>query len=273
MICWQNFKPIIQHSLAALFLWMTAGSASAGESPSVLSLNLCYDRLLMKLAPLPQSVVLTHYHTGQGYPTHQAQLEDILQRAPDVVLANAFNDPLLIRALRQHDIEVAILPEANSVTEVKAFWQAFGEATGLSAGAEQKQQALDSLLQPVAGFKNKKILAIQANHYSFGSGTLLHEVLTSLGAENLAARQGPGLVTVLPEQILAWQPDIIILTTDSARPAHFAMAHRNILHSSLQPLLEERALYIDQQLSGCMGQQLGDYIKVLQEAVKQKVTP
>lgn len=269
MTCWPNSK----QSLAAVLLWLATACAQATELPSVLSLNLCYDILLTELAPPEQSLVLTHYHGDQGYPTHRAQLEDILQRAPEVVLANAFNDPLLVQALRQHGIKVVILPEANSVAEVKTFWQAFGQATGLSASLEDKQQELADLLQPAPGFNHKKVLALQANHYSFGSGTLLHEVLTSLGAENLAARQGQGLVTVLPEQILAWQPDLIVLTRDSARPQHFAMAHRNILHGSLQPLLEERALYIEQQLSGCMGQQLVAFVKALRATTQPQVTP
>jgi ABC-type Fe3+-hydroxamate transport system substrate-binding protein len=246
-------------SCSALLLALVV-ITSAQARPQVLPLNLCYDDLLIEHAPA-QITALTRYSDDTRFARHDSQLESILQLAPDMVIANAYNDPLLIQALRAQGQAVIILPEPQSLGEVATFWQALGEALDRDFSSVQSQ--LDARLQPLPALKGKQVLGLQANHYSFGSGTLWHELLTRLGAENLAARQGSGLVTVLPEQVVRWQPDIIFVQVSD----HFALAHRNQLHGALAPLLSARAVELPGDLTSCLAQQLPAFIDALEEAL------
>lgn len=253
---WMTFS----RSCSALLLCLGV-MAAAQARPQVLSLNLCYDDLL--IAQVPQQIsALTRYSEDTRFARHQGDIETILQLSPDVVLANAYNDPLLVRALRAQGATVRILPEPQSLAEVAVFWQAFGEAVQKDMSAQAQQ--LEASLQPLPALQGKRVLGLQPNHYSFGNATLWHELLTRLGAENLAARQGTGLVTVLPEQVLRWQPDIVFVQVSD----HFALAHRNQLHGALAPLLDERAVELPGDLSSCLAQQLPAFVQTLQEALE-----
>lgn len=223
--------------------WHQAGFGGVGAplqerakaSPEQLrytSLNLCYDHLdtLGTLQP-------THAHGGR--------IEAILNFAPDKVLANPFSDPFLIARLQAQQIDVVRLPEPASLAQVAEFYQRFDGL--LDYEVAQWPQI----------WRDQGVLMLQANHYSFGEDTLWHEVVEALGGENLAP--GSGLVTVLPEQVLALNPDVIVVLEQEG----FALAGRNQLHGALTELLDERAVYIESDLVGCMAQRLDELVTVL----------
>lgn len=252
---------IFSRSCSALLLSLCV-VAGAQARPQVLSLNLCYDDLLITHVP-DQISALTRYSDDERFARHTSQVESIVQLAPDVVIANAYNDPLLIKALRAQGIRVELLPEPQSLSEVHAFWHALGEAVEHDFSAVQR--SIKQRLQPLPALEGKRVLGLQPNHYSFGADTLWHELLSQLGAENLAARQGSGLVTVLPEQVLRWQPDVIFVQVSD----HFALAHRNQLHGALATLLHERAVELPGDLTSCMAQQLPAFLDTIEETLSQ----
>jgi iron complex transport system substrate-binding protein len=54
--------------------------------------------------------------------------------------------------------------------------------------------------------------------YSYGADTLFHDIVTTLGAENLAASHGLiGYDRVTDEQMVRWDPDWIVAGADSGR--------------------------------------------------------
>ena len=261
-------------------------SGSAGVT-KVTSLNQCYDDL-----PFRGHVQATHDHGGR--------LESILQFSPDVVFANSFNSPLLIARLRERGLHVVTLPEPQSLAEVAQLFdklnpylaedfdsgvRAFnrpdtprGEAFG--AGRDSKYRSIggadaaginganidgsaDSALAYGLNWpqiwQGKTVLMLQANHYSFGAETLWDEVVRALGGINAAP--GVGLVSVLPERVLALDPDVIV----TIEGGNFALASRNALHGALAPLVAARGVSIASTLNGCMAQQLGALIEALDE--------
>lgn len=127
----------------------------------------------------------------------------------------------------------------------------------------------------------RSALALQANRWSFGGNNLLNELLEYLGLENLAARNGDGLVRINLEDVIAWQPQVLLLdgkvtmqdakherTTATAEniPTTFALAHLNLMHKSLrnyQQRSDVLTIYLPRELSGCMGQRLPEAITIL----------
>lgn len=142
-----------------------------------------------------------------------------------------------------------MLAEPDSLAEVADFFQQLGQLTGVPRAINTHQ-----LPQIFAG---QRVLMLQANHYSFGADTLWNELVEALGGVNAAP--GRGLVTVLPEQVLRLDPDLMVVLEHGS----FALAARNLLHGALGPLLNERALVVDAALVGCMAQRLDALIAVL----------
>lgn len=271
MISWRSCRGLFCRLLGRLGLLCLFGLASASAfvvpPVKISSLNQCYDRL-----PLHAEVQTTRMHGGR--------LEAILQFDPDLVLANRFNSPLLIARLRERDVEVLVLPEPESLAEVAEFYARLGVAgVGVSGGgasdaasgaigvgsASDLEDAgsgaggVSEALWPQV-WQGQRVLMLQANHYSFGQGTLWDELVSALGGQNIAP--GSGLVSVLPEQVLALDPDVIV----SVQGDEFALASRNSLHGALAPLLENRGVVVSPQWMGCMAQQLDALVDVLVEA-------
>ena len=251
-------------SVPALGLGATAvsvpamGSSAAANGPKITSLNQCYDAL-----PFQGQVQATYDHGGR--------LESILQFAPDVVFANRFNSPLLIARLRERGLHVVILPEPQSLAEVAQLFDELsaylpesylGAANGNEPGATSKAGVGSAVAYGADWpqiWQGKRVLMLQANHYSFGAETLWDEVVTALGGVNIAP--GGGLVSVLPEQVLALNPDVIV----TIEGGDFALASRNSLHGALASLLDSRGVSIPSALNGCMAQQLGSLLEALDQ--------
>ena len=217
------------------------------------SLNQCYDALFQQLPGQSAAALLV-----QPTAEHGGRIENILRFQPDLILANPFTNPLLVNALQAQDSRVEILPEADSLAGVEAFFQQLSQLTGIEFPVNTRQ-----LPQLFAG---QRVLMLQANHYSFAADTLWNELVEALGGENVAP--GSGLVTVLPEQVLRLEPDLIIVL----RHGDFALAARNLLHGALAPMLKERAVEVDTDVVGCMAQRLDDLIAHLAQALGQGET-
>lgn len=214
----------------------------------ITSLNQCYDTLFDQASARAGAELML-----QPTTVHGGRIENILRFKPDLVLANRFNDPLLINALRAQSVRVETLPEPDSLAEVSGLLQQLEQLTGshLSFNADQLPQL----------FAGQRVLMLQANHYSLAADTLWDELVTALGGTNVAP--GTGLVTVLPEQVLRLDPDLIVVLRHSG----FALAARNLLHGALSPLLSTRAIEVDADLVGCMAQRLDALILHLSERV------
>ena len=234
----------------------TTSVSEAATEPKITSLNQCYDEL-----PFQGQVQATYDHGGR--------LESILQFAPDVVFANRFNSPLLIARLRERDLHVVILPEPQSLAEVALLFEELSAYLpdsyhGMTKGNElgpMPKFGVGAAAAYVAAWpqiwKGKRVLMLQANHYSFGADTLWDEVVTALGGINVAP--GVGLVTVLPERVLTLDPDVIVVIEGE----DFALASRNSLHGALATLVDSRGVSISSALNGCMAQQLGSLVEAL----------
>lgn len=223
-------------------------SVTSSNDLRITSLNQCYDTLF---AGAPERGVARI--ALQSTAMHGGRIERILRFAPDLVLANRFNDPMLVSALRAQGVGVEVLPEPESLAGVVDFYAQLAAAS--KVGFEFELSDLPPLL---AG---QRVLMLQANHYSFGADTLWDELVTALGGENVAP--GSGLVTVLPEQVLRLDPDMIVVL----RAGDFALASRNVLHGALEPLLTHRAIEVDADLVGCMAQRIDDLVNAIAQAL------
>lgn len=323
----RNYQLILL--LFGLGFGLPAAANTASEPLRVASMNYCIDFVLERWGQ-HEDANFTLFPAGE----HQGRIEQMLQIQPDIIIAGQFNSPITLNNFRNHGLPVTVLAEPNSFAGSATFFRELATALGQPALAHrdlaelggEREGSVSAVpdtttsgteLQPKPhgniGVGTEKTgsdtvltdpilsaLALQANQWSFGGNNLLNELLEYLGLENLAARNGDGLVRINLEDVIAWQPQVLLLdgkvnmqnanhepTTVVAEnvPTTFALAHLNLMHKSLrnyQQRSDVLTLYLPRELSGCMGQRLPEAIAILryqlqhsstQSSSKQATTP
>ncbi|MFU8784188.1 hypothetical protein [Aliidiomarina sp.] len=305
------------------------GEADAEPVPlRVASMNYCIDFVLARWQQ-HEDANFTLFPAGE----HQGRIEQMLQIQPDIIIAGQFNSPITLNNFRNHGLPVTVLAEPNSFAGSATFFRELATVLSQPTLAHRDLAALrgrkgsvsavsdttssGTELQPKPhgniGVGTEKTgsdtaltdpilsaLALQANQWSFGGNNLLNELLEYLGLENLAARNGDGLVRINLEDVIAWQPQVLLLdgkvnmhdanherttAANENAPTTFALAHLNLMHKSLrnyQQRSDVLTIYLPRELSGCMGQRLPEAIAILryqlqhsntQNSSKQATTP
>jgi len=156
--------------------------------------------------------------TGRG---NSANLELVLKYKPDLILdvgsTNATVVSLATRVQEQTDIPYALLDGRLDLTA--GSYRMLGELTGRRAEGEKLARyfeettaALKKRIAPIP-FQNRTKV-----YYARGprgletglGGSINVETIEFLGARNVAADRTGGLATVSIEQLLLWNPDVIV---------------------------------------------------------------
>ena len=183
--------------------------------------------------------------TGRG---NTASLETVVGLKPDLILdvgdVDATYASLADRVQAQTGIPYVLLDGAFAKTA--QTYRLLGRILDRVAPAEELARYADDTLVDLAS----RVRAVPIDrkprvYYGRGpqgletglAGSINLEVLDALGAANVAATAGQGgLVTVSPEQVLAWNPDVI-LTLDAR---FYADVVRNPLWSGIKAVRDRR---------------------------------
>lgn len=205
---------------------LTAAPARAAPVPKrIVSLNLCADQLLLRLADRRQIAALTRlaadpsmsYEAARagGIPITRGTAEEVMVLAPDLLIGSATKRGQIAR-LTGRSIAGLDLAPAESLEAIVAQVHLVAEAVGHpQRGAElvrQMRQELAALRRPRTG----GVAAVyQRRGYLTGTGTLADEALRRAGLTNLAARLGrPPLSQISLEQLVAARPDYLVMVDD-----------------------------------------------------------
>ena len=156
--------------------------------------------------------------TGRGNTTN---LEVLLKLKPDLVLDfGTVNDTYISLANKvqeQTGIPYALLD--GRFDAAAAVYRKLGELTRRPREAEEFARYADRMIATVKGRVDKIAAADQPRvYYARGprgletglGGSINVETIEFLGARNVAAERRGGMATVSIEQVLAWNPDVII---------------------------------------------------------------
>jgi iron complex transport system substrate-binding protein len=153
-------------------------------------------------------------------------LERIVALGPDLCLAiKDGNPPQVLARLRHLGIPVYVVDPRNlpgviaTVEEIGCFLGAGGKAGELAAALNRRYQRIKGLAARAARRPRVFFQIGISPIVSAGSHTFLDELITTAGGLNLAAGQVP-YPRFSQEQILALQPEVIIITS-MARGAAF----------------------------------------------------
>lgn len=164
--------------------------------------------------------------TNDNYPTEVKNLpkvgdmtinaEKVVAQKPDIIFASSLNGKETIDKLKKLGLNVFVL-DANSIKEVYQSIDLAGQVTNQlhqSDGLIGKMEAekLRIFREVAKAKKNKPVkvwLESDPSLYTAGKGTLLNELVTIAGGDNVAKNLN-GWPQVSAEQVVTWNPDVIV---------------------------------------------------------------
>ena len=170
---------------------------------NVVSINLCTDQLLVRLAAVDQIRSLSWlagdpaespiWSEARPFPANQGSVEEILALNPDLVLAGRYTGSFTKTFLKRVGYPVLEIPPANSLEEVYSNIRAVAAALGRSARGEQ---VIQDMLAAVAEFEaqingsRRPAVIVQPGGFTVGANSVGHELLLLAGFSNQAADMG-----------------------------------------------------------------------------------
>jgi iron complex transport system substrate-binding protein len=226
-------------------LW--AATAHAAPPQRVVSLHLCADQLMLKLADRGQIAAVTRIASepaysvmadeARGLPAITGTAEEVVSFRPDLVFAGPLSARSTVRILRSLGSRLIDLDLVQDFAGIRTQVREVAAALGHPDRGERMVAEIDAQLAALpAPQEARRPLAIvyQANGFTPGPGSLAHEVLIAAGLENLTARLGLGSLGRLPlEELIASAPQVIV-TSDLRRSP--ALAYGVLTHSALRHL-------------------------------------
>ena len=228
----------------------------------MLTLDLCSDWLLARYADRSQVLALSpliHQYpvewVGQNWPTHDGNLEQILELKPDLVISGEYNAMMLRQRLQTLGIRVEVLSLPRSLAQVGDYERRFLSLLGLPQSlASQESDAVQALAKP------PRLLLLGANGIGTGRTTFEHGLIEHAGWRNYL--KADGYVSLDLEQLIADPPDTILWSA----PHSDALANQFAEHPVLKRAVPaERWLTIDYWSWQCPGPWTWELVSQLQQ--------
>lgn len=262
-------------------LFLSVGSLNAIAKPGrILSANLCTDQLVLELADRDRIVSASNLITDpeffpdgvEGIPPNLGEVEEIISYDPDLVLTGRSMTALTEGFLNELGYPVVLVPMAMSIAEVHSVVRLVATALGEKQRGEDVLRTMDRRLAAVTaapGDARPVAIVLGPNGYTSGRGTLIDELLTLTGWENLAARfgiEGWGVVDI--EQILLGSPDAVIFDQYGAGQA--SLAQEILKHPALTRLVAEgRVLTVPVKYWLCGNMLIADAAEILASGARR----
>lgn len=257
-----KIKKLMQTALLmVLALSPAVTRADETDAPKrVVSMNLCTDQFSMllaqegkllsvsKLASEPNLSVMSEQ--AKAYPVNFGGAEEIYLMNPDLVIAGTYTNQPTVQMLRGLGIEVVQVPPVRTIPDIARELRRLGKVLGTQQKAEKIASQFEADVQRlIEAQPNEKARAgvYYANGYTAGDGSLVNELITTAGLQNIASNLGLKGTSKLPLELLILEaPQLLVEGTKfSDKPAlafellsHPALTHT--LSNSGRILVEDK---------------------------------
>jgi iron complex transport system substrate-binding protein len=242
--------PTRRSAIAGAALLGLAGPVVAAPAVPrrVVSLNPCLDVILLNVADHDQIAALSHYaRETQGstiaaeartLPFTWESAEEVIGLRPDLVLTARHSSPATRNALTRLHVATELFSVPNSVAEsldqVTRVARLVGRPERGRALNARIEAALAANAAPLGG-PRLDALIYQPNGFAGGTGTLVDELMTRAGFNNVAGRYGLKKWGNVPlEQLLADPPRVLLI--GEAAPGSISWGDRVMTHPALRAL-------------------------------------
>jgi iron complex transport system substrate-binding protein len=160
----------------------------------------------------------------------QVNIEALIQADPDIVIGSESDIAPVEKGSKLTTLRINRAPGKGSISQIKDEVRFFGRVFDKQEKAEQYVSYLDNILSLIkfsitdipADKRPKVFMGFNVDHLAtYGSDTFIDECIKAAGCVNAAGaisglngKEG-GLVTVTMEQVLSWDPDIVIIDNGS----------------------------------------------------------
>lgn len=228
--------------------------AAEAKPERIVSINLCTDHLLLRLAERGRIVSLTYLAADphlslihgeiEGIPLNRGSAEELARLEPDLILAGTYGGRFgaaLMKSLGYKVVEVAPAERIEDIpTAIVAVAEAIGEAERGEALAKSVVDRIAILAASAPGATMRAVV-FQPRGFVAGPPSLAHDSLVLAGLTNAAADAGYGAWAPLGlERLLRLSPDLLVI--DGAQRRGASLAHTLLAHPSLAAFARERPI-------------------------------
>ena len=244
-----------------LALLPATGRAQDGL-PSVASINLCADQLVLSIA-LPTQILSLSWlasdpeesmlaEAAARYPQNYGSAEELIGVGADVVIAGTLTSPFTRELLRRLGANVVEIEPEASLADTYRNLLAVGAAIGREAEAERLAAAMRARVEAIrarAPSAPRTAVVIRPGGFTIGRETLANDLLEIAGLTNAVAELDRwGSLSI--EALLSAHPEYLVITR--YRMGDASLANGIFAHPALDDFRESQAtLAIDARHVAC----------------------
>jgi iron complex transport system substrate-binding protein len=247
----------------------------ATKSHRIVSLNLCADELVLRLADRGNVTSVTWLsrdpansnvsELAKEVPVNHGLAEEIIPLNPDLVVAGIHTTRTAVALLKRVHFPLIELEVPHSVDDVRAQVRQVAAAIGEIERGERivadMDERLASITRPVP-VKRLRALVLNPNGFTTGAGSLVDNIITTAGLTNLAVGMGLGNYAQIPlENVVMSDPDVLIL--NGRRDGPPSLATELLQHPVLSALPHTRTIVLPSRLWVCGGPAIVEAIELL----------
>jgi iron complex transport system substrate-binding protein len=272
--------------LAAIAIMLVPAALSAAGIPKrIVSLNLCTDELVLRLADRANIASITWLSKDRisanvvdlaaDVPVNHGLAEEIIPLDPDLVVAGTFTARTAVAMLKATRFPVTEFSVAHDVADVRSGIRKMAALVGEPARGEALVASFDERLAEIgtpAPGRRPTALVFNANGFTVGAGTLVDDIMSRAGLDNVAAHMKLGNYSQLPLEI-AVRSDVDILIISARRDGPPSLATALLDHPVLSKLgPKTHIVVLPTNLWSCGGPEVAEAIARLRAAAQDVVT-
>jgi iron complex transport system substrate-binding protein len=266
----------ISLSLLCTGLRPTGAVADEARPARIVSINMCTDELLLRLADRDRIGSVTWLSQdarnanmadlAATIPANHGLAEEVVSYHPDLVLAGVYTTRTTIQLLKAIGLKVVEFGVPKTLDGVRQQIRDVAAAVGESARGEAVVAGMDARLARLSARAHNPPLnavVLRPNGFTVGKGSLVNELLERAGLVNLAARLGIENYMQIPlEAVALQQADILILNGESkGAPSLATEALRHPIVGKLAGRL--KLISMPSRLWTCAGPSVLDAVELL----------
>jgi iron complex transport system substrate-binding protein len=269
---------------ACAVVWLCVAllaSPAFAKPQRVVSLNLCADELALRLADpgVVKSVTWLSQDSrsanmaamAAALPANDGHAEEALAYHPDLVLVGPFADPASIALLKEVGAPVVEVGAPQTLDGVRRQIRDLAATLGEPRRGEALIADMEARLASVAVDPSQprlKAVVLRPNGFTVGPGSLVDEILTRAGLDNLAARLDIAADQQVPLEVVALLgADVLILDRDKQSAPSLADAALD--HPAIAALARRMTIVsLPSRLWTCGGPEIVEAVERLAAAAK-----
>lgn len=202
----------------------------------IISMILSGDEILMDLVEPDRIAGLTYFATDPAssncagrvpanIPAVDDNLEQVIPLEPDLMLVAGYTEATFVRPLISAGIPLLHMPGYHSLDNIRENITLISRATGEDERGAGILRRFDGRIEEVryrvAGLPRPKVLFLFEGNGTHGAGTVIDEVITVAGGENIAATEAQisGTRQLSLESAISLDPEVILMTRYAEDPA------------------------------------------------------